>query len=206
MDIGEKIKLRRCELNLSQKDLSAKSNIPYRTIQQYEAGKFKPKAENLNKLLDALELPKLSFSNLDELLKYDDNSILTLSDGDKLLALRYCVGMSRAELGMKAGIDANLIEEYECQKKFPSFEMLYKISCILKVPAYWMTGIKIEIISNSDTETEDNEKKRILEAIYSKLIEDQYSSSELKQILEYMIFISSKRGFDYISNIDEYNN
>ena len=208
MNIGEKIKLRRAELKLSQRDLSDKSDIPYRTIQQYEAGKFKPKAENMNKLLDALKLPYLSFSNLDELLENDDNSILSLAIGDRILAIRYCIGLSREELSEKAGITLQLLEEYESQKQSPSFEILYKISCILKVPAYWLTTFHSEdgeancIQSDPENEHKEETKRQLLtDRIQALLIENKYSSDELHQIIEYMDFIHYKNRIKYENDI-----
>lgn len=63
MTIGEKIKALRKKNGLTQKKLGELSNLNEVTIRQYEAGKYKPKMENLQKLANAL---KVSISELVE--------------------------------------------------------------------------------------------------------------------------------------------
>ena len=61
MSIGERIKILRKENGMTQKRLSELTDIPVRTIQQYEAGTFKPKQGNLEKLAEVFEISVQSF-------------------------------------------------------------------------------------------------------------------------------------------------
>lgn len=56
MNIAKNIKLLRKNLNMTQKQLAEKTGIAQITIQQYEAGKYEPKYDNLMKLAKALEV------------------------------------------------------------------------------------------------------------------------------------------------------
>ncbi len=56
MNIAKSIKLLRKNLNMTQKQLAEKTGIAQITIQQYEAGKYEPKYDNLMKLSKALEV------------------------------------------------------------------------------------------------------------------------------------------------------
>ena len=57
MSIGKKIKLKRTEKGLTQKELSKKTNISERTLYSYEQDRITPKSGNLMKIADALEIP-----------------------------------------------------------------------------------------------------------------------------------------------------
>ena len=65
MDIGHKIKELRMSKSLTQKELGQRMGISQQQIAQYENGKLKPKIETLQKIADALEVPRnLIFENL----------------------------------------------------------------------------------------------------------------------------------------------
>lgn len=71
MTIGERIKLYRAEANFTQKKLSELTGIHEVTIRQYEANKYSPKMQNIEKIASALNVPI--------------NSLLDLKDDSKLL-------------------------------------------------------------------------------------------------------------------------
>lgn len=54
MTIGQEIKRRRKELNMTQKQLAAETGLAEITIRQYEAGKYVPRHNSLLMLADAL--------------------------------------------------------------------------------------------------------------------------------------------------------
>lgn len=56
MEINQILRKARIDQKLSQKKLSELSGIPVRTIQDYEAGKCKPKVDKLDKLVKALNM------------------------------------------------------------------------------------------------------------------------------------------------------
>lgn len=57
MTIGERIKTIRKEKGLSQAKLADASGLKKITISEYEAGKYKPRTENIIKIADALGVP-----------------------------------------------------------------------------------------------------------------------------------------------------
>ena len=63
MSIAENIKYLRKQKHMTQKQLSEKTGLAVITIQQYEAGKYSPKHDNLIKLATALEC---EVSDIDE--------------------------------------------------------------------------------------------------------------------------------------------
>lgn len=63
MRIAENIKNARKQRHMTQKQLAAKTGLAIITIQQYEAGKYEPKYENLEKLSKALEVPIVDLIN-----------------------------------------------------------------------------------------------------------------------------------------------
>lgn len=65
MDISEKIKQARIKKKLTQKQLAQLSEVAEITIRQYEAGKRRPKIEQLQKIASALNVPVSAF--IDEL-------------------------------------------------------------------------------------------------------------------------------------------
>lgn len=56
MTLSEKLKMRRSELNWTQKDLAEVAGLNRWSIAQYEAGNAKPRKETLQVLADALEV------------------------------------------------------------------------------------------------------------------------------------------------------
>ena len=62
MTMGAKIRILRQERNMTQKELAAASGLAEITIQGYEADKFKPKIEQINKLATALNVPPSQIS------------------------------------------------------------------------------------------------------------------------------------------------
>ena len=74
--VSEQLKFFRKEFGLTQKQLGDITGIAEITIRQYEAGKYKPKLENLKKISDALSIPLAALLDIDE----TDQALNTLSD------------------------------------------------------------------------------------------------------------------------------
>lgn len=66
MTIGESIRKIRKEEGLTQRELAEKTNLNEVTIRSYEANKYKPKIENLQKIADALNASLLDFGVVSE--------------------------------------------------------------------------------------------------------------------------------------------
>ncbi len=56
MDVGQIIRKERKKKKITQKKLAELTGIAEITIRQYEAGKYQPKIENLNKIASVLEV------------------------------------------------------------------------------------------------------------------------------------------------------
>lgn len=89
MTTGEKIKKRRLELGITQKELADKINVRYQTLQFWETGKRKPKIDNIKKIADALEM------DFTELCGVSNRMVEPTSDDFGAIcncAVRYCLG------------------------------------------------------------------------------------------------------------------
>lgn len=64
MTMGEKIRAYRKERNMTQKELSEATQIAEITIRQYEANKYVPKIDKLEKIAAAFEVPLDDFFNM----------------------------------------------------------------------------------------------------------------------------------------------
>lgn len=73
MKIGEKIKQKRKEHKMSQRELAAKLEIPYSTLANYENNHREPKLEQLTKIAAALECSPVDLldDNADMFQKWD---------------------------------------------------------------------------------------------------------------------------------------
>lgn len=65
MSISKNLKYYRKKRNLTQKQLSAITGIAEITIRQYEANKYEPKNENLNKIASALQIKPIDLLGWD---------------------------------------------------------------------------------------------------------------------------------------------
>ena len=63
MEIGKYLRQQRKEKKMTQKALSEATGIAEITIRQYEAGKYKPKWDNLVKIAEALDINAFSILN-----------------------------------------------------------------------------------------------------------------------------------------------
>lgn len=89
MTTGEKIRKRRHELGITQKELANKINVRYQTLQFWETGKRKPKIDNVKKIADALEMDFV------ELCGVSNSMVDPTNDGFGAVcncAARYCLG------------------------------------------------------------------------------------------------------------------
>lgn len=64
--ISEQLKFFRKESGITQKQLSEMTGIAEITIRQYEAGKYKPKLENIRKISEALGVQVAALLDIDE--------------------------------------------------------------------------------------------------------------------------------------------
>ena len=87
LTVGENIRKYRKEKGLTQKKLAELTQLNEVTIRSYEAGKYKPKFEQLRKIAIALDIGLDVFMTADELSLFNDMTSLYLeSDSDlKLL-------------------------------------------------------------------------------------------------------------------------
>lgn len=105
--IGENIKYYRKLKKLTQKQLGALIGCATITIQQYEAGKFVPKIDRLQRIADALGI---SVVELDKTL-YINN--FCKSVGDNISTIRSRKGLTQSDLGELLGVSLHNIEQLE---------------------------------------------------------------------------------------------
>lgn len=95
MTVGEKIKLERKKVNITQKQLAEKLNLAIITVQQYERGVRQPSFEMKVKLAEALDLSVYTFLDEQEkevywsaelgMVKSSVDSGYTFSDEEKII-------------------------------------------------------------------------------------------------------------------------
>lgn len=78
---GKRIKNRRKELKMTQRELAEKSGIAFRSIQDYESERRTPKVEARDKISDALKVPSLDL--------FMDRTPLVFSSPEDFLKARY---------------------------------------------------------------------------------------------------------------------
>jgi len=127
LSIGDKIRLRRAEKNLSLQDLSRRVDISVSYLSEIERGVVIPSLHTLKRIADDLAVP-MSFLM---------GQVGTL--GYKLKALREEQGLTQAQLASLAGVTAGLIGQIEHGKVQPSLKTLDKLAEVMNVsPCYFI--------------------------------------------------------------------
>lgn len=140
MDVGHKIKELRIMKSLTQKELGQRMGISQQQISQYENGKLNPKIETLQKIADALEVPRnLLFENLDsteksELVKLDlINLIKTLN-----LEITDITDKKKVEASVLQAVQKknHYIKLYDCLTANGQDKAIEQVELLTKIPEY----------------------------------------------------------------------
>lgn len=108
MKTGEKIRKRRHELGITQKELADKINVRYQTLQFWETEKRKPKINNIKKIADALEMDFV------ELCGVSNSMVDPTSDDFGAVcncAVCYCLGRRSYMISLVCGYITPLLPE-----------------------------------------------------------------------------------------------
>lgn len=126
MSIAENIKKMRKAKGFTQKQLATKANLAVITIQQYEAGKYNPKIDAINKLSIALDC-KVSDLIDEESKKYyryfDKRSV-----GENIQRIRILQGLSQKDLAELCRLNEQDIINIESMKIKPSLQTIKTIA------------------------------------------------------------------------------
>ena len=125
----EKLKARRKELKMTQKDIADQLDITYQAYSAWERGVKQPSREKVNLLERILKVPKGYFTELEIVRLYN-----TLSDEGKNQAL---------------GCVRNLVQKEQCKNVVSMSEKLYEYHVYEKMSA----GIGSSIYNDQDYET-----------------------------------------------------
>ena len=125
----EKLKTRRKELKLTQKDIADQLDISYQAYSAWERGVKKPSREKVKQLEQILNVPKGYFTEVEIVRLYN-----TLSDEGKDQALSYV---------------RNLVQQEQCKNVVPISEKLYEYHVYEKMSA----GIGSSVYNNQDYDT-----------------------------------------------------
>ena len=125
----EKLKARRKELKLTQKDIADQLDISYQAYSAWERGVKKPSREKVKQLEQILNVPKGYFTEVEIVRLYN-----TLSDEGKDQALSYV---------------RNLVQQEQCKNVVPISEKLYEYHVYEKMSA----GIGSSVYNNQDYDT-----------------------------------------------------
>lgn len=119
MSVGDRIKSIR-KGKMTQKELAEKTGLAEITIRQYEAGKYEPKHNNLQKIADALGV---DCSDLVEN-RYEERSEF----GKRLEYFRTKAGLNKSELARKMGVTPAMVRQYENGPKNPKYETIKRFA------------------------------------------------------------------------------
>ncbi|OFL22306.1 DNA-binding protein [Streptococcus sp. HMSC062B01] len=125
----EKLKTRRKELKLTQKDIADQLDISYQAYSAWERGVKKPSREKVKQLEQILNVPKGYFTEVEIVRLYN-----TLSDEGKDQALSYV---------------RNLVQKEQCKNVISISEKLYEYHVYEKMSA----GIGSSVYNNQDYDT-----------------------------------------------------
>ena len=125
----EKLKIRRKELKLTQKDIADQLGISYQAYSAWERGVKKPSKEKVKQLEQILNVPKGYFTELEIVQIYN-----TLSDEKKNQALSYV---------------RSLVQKEQCKKVVSISEKLYEYHVYEKMSA----GIGSSIYNDQNYDT-----------------------------------------------------
>lgn len=125
----EKLKARRKELKLTQKDIADKLGISYQAYSAWERGVKEPSKEKVKKLEQILDVPIGYFTELEIVRFYN-----ALSDEGKGQALRYV---------------RKLVQREQCKNVVPIAEKLYEYHVYEKMSA----GIGSSVYNDQDYDT-----------------------------------------------------
>ena len=140
MDVGHKIKELRIMKSLTQKELGQRMGISQQQIAQYENGKLNPKIETLQKIADALDIPRnLLFEDLDsteksELVKLDlINLIKTLN-----LEITDITDKKKVEASVLQAVQKknHYIDLYDCLTANGQDKAIEQVELLTKIPEY----------------------------------------------------------------------
>ncbi|HHJ8911855.1 TPA: helix-turn-helix domain-containing protein, partial [Streptococcus pyogenes] len=125
----EKLKTRRKELQLTQKDIAERLDITYQAYSAWERGVKKPSKEKLQQLEQILNVPEGYFTEVEIVRLYN-----TLSDEGKNNALSYV---------------RNLVQKEQCKNVVSISEKLYEYHVYEKMSA----GIGSSVYNDQDYDT-----------------------------------------------------
>ena len=129
--IGKRIKDRRKELKLTQKELGERVGAAEITIRQYESGRYSPKIDMRVKLSEALEC-----DYTDLFLPPIEVSVTggeELSFGELVRAEREKAGLSQSELADMSGVALSVIEGCESGESDPGYEDSKRLCAALNI-------------------------------------------------------------------------
>lgn len=140
MDVGHKIKELRMMKSLTQKELGQRMGISQQQIAQYENGKLNPKIETLQKIADALEVPRnLLFENLDN----TEKSELVKLD---LINLIKSLNLEITDITDKKKVEAAVLQAaqkknhyiklYDCLTANGQDKAIEQVELLTKIPEY----------------------------------------------------------------------
>jgi len=127
LSLGDKIRIMRCEKNLSLQELGEKAGVSPSYLSEIERGTVYPALNTLRRIAEGLEVSASA-------LVAREGSL-----GQKLKALREEYGLTQAQLANLANVTAGLIGQIEQGKVQPSLKTLEKLAEVMGVsPCYFI--------------------------------------------------------------------
>jgi len=116
--LGEKLRNRRLELHLLQKDVAGRLGVTEDSITNWELNRHEPHIMHYPKII--------------EFLGYIPFEIDTSTLGGKIKRYRYLKGISQEQLAKELGVDESTVNHYERNNKKPLRKTMAKLAPILQ--------------------------------------------------------------------------
>ena len=165
----EKLKARRKELKLTQKEIAEQLGISFQAYSAWERGVKEPSKEKVAQLEDLLKVPKGYFTQIEIVRLYnslsnqgkekvvvyarnlaqEEQAKKVTAISEKLKARRKELKLTQKEIAEKLRISFQAYSAWERGVKEPSKEKVKQLEEILKVPKGYFTQIEIVRLYNS---------------------------------------------------------
>lgn len=128
--MGEKLRNRRLELHLLQKDLAERLGVTEATITNWELNRHEPKIGYYSKII--------------EFMGYFPFEIDSSTLGGGIKRCRYMKGVTQEELATELGVNESTVFHYEKNDTKPLRRTMEKLTTMLATVESWSTTIKCQ--------------------------------------------------------------
>ena len=194
IEIGERIKLRRKQLNMSQSDLADKLNLKNRsTVTRYEQGDKTFKQSQIIALAEALNTTPSYLMGWEDEKETNGKHSIYDDIGNNLKQLRESRNISTEEMANEISISVEDLKKYESGLIQIPIETLEKIAKYFNVEIDDLTTVKFPTSEKTALVTKDVKLAKRQEKWFKELGFSNFTDEELDELITFAKFLISKR-------------